>query len=265
MVEAGLRVIPAYANKWFSEMIENGKVVECEPILTKMGEKDPKPDSTSYEIVIRALCAASNYDTSLSLLQQMVSYGVGVGPVLKEHVMDVFDKVGHWGDIDRILNAMVPGYAANVGNESGYRYGYNQQSNSGNGYVNRQQYNTRNTQQYDNGNGQPRYDNRSSTGNGQQYNNGNGQPQYNNRSYKPQYNNRSYTGNDQQYSNGSWNRNGQQYGNGSWNGNGQGYSNGQQNGSRLHYGNWQQNGSDQQVINGEQGYEQQPQTGSVGL
>ncbi|KAJ0539314.1 putative tetratricopeptide-like helical domain superfamily [Helianthus annuus] len=146
MVEAGLRVIPTYANKWFSELIENGKIVECVPILTKMGEKDPKPDATTYDIVIRAV---SNYDTSLSLLQQMVSYG----PVLKEHVLDVFDKVGRRDDIDRLLNAR-------------------------------------------------------------------------------------------------------------WSAQRHGGAN--PNGSGSHYGNWQRNGGDQQVVNGEQGYEQ-PQTGSVAL
>ncbi|KAJ0567909.1 putative tetratricopeptide-like helical domain superfamily [Helianthus annuus] len=301
MVEAGLRVIPTYANKWFSELIENGKVLECVPILTKMGEKDPKPDATTYDIVIRALCAVSNYDTSLSLLQQMVSYGVGVTPVLKEHVLDVFDKVGRRDEIDRLLNARWSGYAANVSpaqrhgganpngyrqqtestphaNGNGYRNGHGhmqqhvnwQQSNNGNDYSNRQQDNVRNTQQYDNG---------SYSGSGQQYHQGN-----NNGYEQPQYNNRSYVGNGQQYNTGTWNGNGngngQQYSNGGYNGNGQQYGsgfqngqqysnggyngNGQQYGGGSHYGNWQQNGSDQQVINGEQGYEQ-PQTGSVAL
>ncbi|KAI3695098.1 hypothetical protein L1987_78086 [Smallanthus sonchifolius] len=303
MVDAGLRVIPTYANRWFSELIENGKVVECEPILTKMGEKDPKPDATSYDIVIRALCAASNYETSLSLLQQMVSYGIGVGPVLKEHVLDVFDKVGRRVEIDRILNARWPGYGANtspygnaqrhgVGNPNGYRqqtegiphgngngsengYRYGQQSNNGNDYGNRQQYNIRNTQQYNNG---------GYSGSGPQYNrgssNGNG-PQYNNRSYignGQQYSNGSWNGNGQQYNNVSYNNNGHHYNNGSWNGNGNGNENGQQynngsynnnehrysNGSWNGNGNWQQNGGEQQVVNGEQGYEQ-PQTGSVAV
>ncbi|XP_071725570.1 pentatricopeptide repeat-containing protein At1g10270-like [Rutidosis leptorrhynchoides] len=105
MVEAGLRVIPTYANKWFSELIENGKIVECEPILTKMAEKDPKPDATTYDIVIRALCGASDYDTCLNLVEQMIRYGVGVGPVLKEYVLEVFEKVGREEEIDRVLNA----------------------------------------------------------------------------------------------------------------------------------------------------------------
>ncbi|KAK9069644.1 hypothetical protein SSX86_011548 [Deinandra increscens subsp. villosa] len=301
MVDAGLRVIPTYANKWFSELIEKGKIGECEPILTKMAERDPKPDATTYDIVIRALCAASNFDTSLSLLQQMVRYGVGVAPVLKEHVLEVFDKVGRREEIDRLLNARWPAYGSNPsgyrqqpesishgngnGNMNGYgygqrhQYGNGQQNKNGNDYVN-----IKNTQQYDNG---------SYNGSGQQYNTGRdnaNEPQYNNRSYTgnreqysnvswngngnaygngQQYNNGSWSGNGQQYRNGSWNGNGQQYNNGSWNGNGYGsgqqYNNGSYNGgSGQQNGNWQQDVSEPKVVNGEQGYEQ-PQTGSMAV
>ncbi|KAK1440397.1 hypothetical protein QVD17_06222 [Tagetes erecta] len=305
MVDAGLRVIPTYANKWFSELIDNGKIVECEPILTKMGERDPKPDATTYDIVIRALCAASNYDMSFSLLQQMVRYGVGVGPVLKEHVLEVFDKVGRREEIDRLVNARWPVYSSKPpygnaqhggGNSSGYRqqtesishgnvnvnvsgygqrqqYGNGQQNSNGNEYANGQQYNIRNTQQYNHGSysgsGQ-QYNNGSWNGNGQQYSNGNWNG--NGTGTGQQYNNGSWSGNGngQQYNNGSWsgNGNGQQYNNGSWSGNGIGngqqYNNGSYNGNGMHHGNWQQNGSEQQVVNGEQGYEQ-PQTGSMAV
>ncbi|KAI3770435.1 hypothetical protein L6452_01568 [Arctium lappa] len=309
MVDAGLRVIPTYANKWFSELIEKGKIVDCEPILTKMAERDPKPDATTYDIVIRALCGASNYDTSLLLLQQMVRYGVGVAPVLKEYVLEVFDKVGRREEIDRLINARWPGYAANSpsygnaqqhgggyrqpiesiphGNVNGYgqrhQYGNGQQNNNGNDHVNRQQYNIRNTQQYDNGsnsgsghqynagsyNGnEPQYTNRSYNGNVQQYNNGswngNGQ-QYNNVSYNgngQQYNSGNYNGNGQQYNSGNPNGNGQHYNSGNYNGNGQQFGTNVQNGGGLHHENWQQNGSEQAHVNGEQGYEQ-PQAGSA--
>lgn len=62
MAEAGLRVIPPYADRWFSELIEKGKVVDCVPILSKMGEREPKPDAMTYDIVIRGLCKEGNLD-----------------------------------------------------------------------------------------------------------------------------------------------------------------------------------------------------------
>lgn len=112
MVEAGLRVIPLYANKWFSELIENGKVVECVPILTKMAERDPKPDAISYDIVIRGLCKEGNLDASLDLLGQMVRYGVGFAPALKEFVSEVFGKEGRYAEIEKLLQSRFPGYAS---------------------------------------------------------------------------------------------------------------------------------------------------------
>ncbi|KAI3509293.1 hypothetical protein L1887_24465 [Cichorium endivia] len=251
MVEVGLRVIPIYANKWFLNMIENGKIVECEPILTKMAERDPKPDATTYDMVIRAFCGVCDYEMSLVLLQQMVRNGVGVGPVLKEYVIEVFDKVGRKEEIDGLLNAKWHGY--NTPNVPQNVNGYGQRNHYENGQqnVNRQQY-VGNTQQYDN---------RSYNGNGQQWN-GNRQ-QYNNGGWNGNGNgNWNGNGNGQQYNNGSWNGNGggqsygnwQQNGNGMQNGNGNGNWNGNGNGN----GNWNGNGNG----NGEQGYEQQ-QAGSV--
>lgn len=110
MVEAGLRVIPEYANRWFSTLIENGKVIECTPVLTKMAERDPKPDATTYEIVIKGLCKESNFDASLDLVGQMLRYGVGITPALREFLNEAFGKVGRGEEIERLIAMRVPHY-----------------------------------------------------------------------------------------------------------------------------------------------------------
>lgn len=114
MVETGLRVIPPYANRWFSELIEKGKVVDCVPILRKMAERDPKPDAASYDLVIRGLCKEVNLDASLDLVGQMVRCGVGVTPVLGQFLSEVFGKEGRGAEIERLINARYPAYAAHV-------------------------------------------------------------------------------------------------------------------------------------------------------
>ncbi|CAI9285655.1 unnamed protein product [Lactuca saligna] len=114
MVDDGLRVIPTNANKWFSNMIENGKVLECERILTKMGKRDPKPDATTYDIVIRACCGALYYERGLFLLQQMVNYDVGIVPVLGEYALEVFGKMGRDNEIYLLLNGKCSGYKENM-------------------------------------------------------------------------------------------------------------------------------------------------------
>nr|XP_016446016.1 PREDICTED: pentatricopeptide repeat-containing protein At1g10270-like isoform X2 [Nicotiana tabacum]XP_016446017.1 PREDICTED: pentatricopeptide repeat-containing protein At1g10270-like isoform X3 [Nicotiana tabacum] len=103
MVEAGLRVIPIYAEKWFNFLIEKGKVAECVPILTKMGEREPKPDVTTYDIVIRALCGEGNYDASSNLVSQMINYGVGLTSALREFLLDAYGNQGRREEIERVF------------------------------------------------------------------------------------------------------------------------------------------------------------------
>ncbi|KAJ8529731.1 hypothetical protein K7X08_036566 [Anisodus acutangulus] len=110
MVEAGLRVIPIYAEKWFNFLIEKGKVAECVPILTKMGEREPKTDVTTYDIVIRALCGEGNYDASSNLVIQMINYGVGLTSSLREFLLEAFSNQGRREEIERVF-ATKPTYS----------------------------------------------------------------------------------------------------------------------------------------------------------
>lgn len=111
MVVAALRVIPAYANKWFSYLIEKGKVEECVPILMKMCEREPKPDVSTFDIVIRGLCGIGELEACLYVVTQMMTYGVGVTPALKEFLLHVFEKEGRLEEIDRIVNTRFPFYS----------------------------------------------------------------------------------------------------------------------------------------------------------
>ncbi|KAJ6715556.1 PENTATRICOPEPTIDE (PPR) REPEAT-CONTAINING PROTEIN PF01535'-RELATED [Salix viminalis] len=83
MADAGLRVVASFGTRVFGELIKNGKAVESAEILTKMGNKDPKPDSSIYDVVVRGLCNAGALDTGKDMLDQMMKYGVAVPPVLK--------------------------------------------------------------------------------------------------------------------------------------------------------------------------------------
>ncbi|KAL3515759.1 hypothetical protein ACH5RR_022661 [Cinchona calisaya] len=111
MVVAGLRVIPAYANKWFSFLIEKGKVEECVPILMKTCEREPKPDVTTFEIVIRGLCGVGELEACSYVVTQMMTFGVGVTLALKEFLLHVFEKEGRLDVIERIVNARFPFYS----------------------------------------------------------------------------------------------------------------------------------------------------------
>ncbi|PON79874.1 Pentatricopeptide repeat [Trema orientale] len=111
MVEAGLRVVASFGNRVFEELIKNGKAVDCAQILKKMGEKDPKPDVSCYEVVIKGLCNEGSYDPSRELLEEMIRYGIGVTPALKQFVNEAFAKVGREEEIERVLSMNRLGYA----------------------------------------------------------------------------------------------------------------------------------------------------------
>ncbi|XP_022895641.1 pentatricopeptide repeat-containing protein At1g10270-like [Olea europaea var. sylvestris] len=104
MVESGFRVIPAYANELFGFLIEKGRVLDCLPILSKMGNKEPRPDFTTYNVVIRGLIEGGNYDATVNLLSQMMNCGVDTTVSLEEFVLDVFEKQGRRMEVENIFN-----------------------------------------------------------------------------------------------------------------------------------------------------------------
>ncbi|XP_020221146.1 pentatricopeptide repeat-containing protein At1g10270, partial [Cajanus cajan] len=104
MVDAGLRVVASFGNTVFDELIKNGKAIDCAQILSKMGEKDPKPDPTCYEVVIKGLCAEGLLDKSRELLDEVMRYGVGVTSALRDFVTDVFKRAGRGDEIERLLD-----------------------------------------------------------------------------------------------------------------------------------------------------------------
>ncbi|KAJ1385717.1 Tetratricopeptide-like helical domain superfamily [Sesbania bispinosa] len=111
MVDAGLRVVASFGNRVFDELIKNGKAIDCAQILSKMGEKDPKPDPTCYEVVIKGLCAEGLLDKSRELLDEVMRYGVGVTSALREFVIELFKKAGRGEEIERVLDMNRLGYS----------------------------------------------------------------------------------------------------------------------------------------------------------
>ncbi|OMO66654.1 hypothetical protein CCACVL1_21027 [Corchorus capsularis] len=104
MVETGLRVVASFGTRVFTEFLNNGKYMESVSLLTKMGEKDPKPDASIYDVVVRGLCNANELDKSLAILDQMMKYAIGVTPSLEEFARAAFRIAGREEEIDRVLN-----------------------------------------------------------------------------------------------------------------------------------------------------------------
>ncbi|KAL8109435.1 pentatricopeptide repeat-containing protein At1g10270-like [Apium graveolens] len=111
MVDKGLRVLPRYADRWFSLLIENGKVRECESLLSIMATREVKPDVSTYDIVIRGLSEQGNFDVILKLVEQMVRVGVGIPSALEQFLTELFGKEGRGEEIDRLVHMRHAPYA----------------------------------------------------------------------------------------------------------------------------------------------------------
>ncbi|KAF8108054.1 hypothetical protein N665_0115s0064 [Sinapis alba] len=106
MVDVNLRVVAGFGTRVFGVLIENGKFTESAEVLCKMGEKEPKPDALIYDVVVRGLCDGDALDEAKDIIGQMVGYGVGVAHLLREFIVESFEKAGRREEIEKTLNTV---------------------------------------------------------------------------------------------------------------------------------------------------------------
>ncbi|CAL1352514.1 unnamed protein product [Linum trigynum] len=112
MVESGLWVVAGFGTRVFSELIKNGKAVESTKIMINLGmktaermaDRDIKPDHMVYDAVVRGLCDAGELDGSRDVLDQMMAFGVGLHPSLKEFALKAFEDAGRGEEIKKLLD-----------------------------------------------------------------------------------------------------------------------------------------------------------------
>ncbi|XP_077249725.1 glutamine-rich protein 23 [Tasmannia lanceolata] len=101
--EAGLKAEVGFYNKVFGGLVEKGRVEDAVEVFGRMAEREVKPDSMSYEIVVIGLCKESRLDQGRNLLEEMVNNGLGVSPTLREAVLDAFGKEGRSNEVERLF------------------------------------------------------------------------------------------------------------------------------------------------------------------
>ncbi|CAN8294466.1 unnamed protein product [Cochlearia groenlandica] len=106
MVDVNLRVVADFGTRVFDKLIKNGKLAESAEVLIKMGEKEPKPDPSVYDMVVRGLCDGDALDQAKDIIGEMVGHGVGVAPVLREFIIENFEKAGRREEIEKTLNSV---------------------------------------------------------------------------------------------------------------------------------------------------------------
>ncbi|OVA10207.1 Pentatricopeptide repeat [Macleaya cordata] len=92
LFETSLRPGMGFCDKVFDELIKNGRLEEASDIIGRMGEKNVKPDPTSYEVVIMGLKEAGRLDRIRDLLDQMVKNNIAFTPTLRSFLDEAFGK-----------------------------------------------------------------------------------------------------------------------------------------------------------------------------
>ncbi|KAL0694496.1 hypothetical protein Bca4012_061676 [Brassica carinata] len=115
MVDVNLRLVASFGTRVFGELIKNGKVIESAEVLTKMREREPKPDSSIYDVVGRGLCEGGALDQAKDIIGQMVGYSVGVAPVVREFIIETFEKAERREEIEKTLNSVTRPIRRNSG------------------------------------------------------------------------------------------------------------------------------------------------------
>ncbi|KAL5707703.1 hypothetical protein ACHQM5_018572 [Ranunculus cassubicifolius] len=128
-LNTNLKSNPRFYNMVFGGLIDDGRVDDASNCIEKLGEKEVKPDPTSYELVILALLKESKLDRTRDLLSQMVTYNVGLTTALKSAVDEAFANEGRSDELALLLgrqNQAREGVAARgqyQGREGGFSRG----------------------------------------------------------------------------------------------------------------------------------------------
>ncbi|CAJ2665710.1 unnamed protein product [Trifolium pratense] len=84
-----------------NECFKLGKIDEAVATFRKVGTKP-------NEVVIKGLCAEGLLDKSREMLDEVMRYGVGVTPALRESVTEVFKNARKGEEIERLLDTHRP-------------------------------------------------------------------------------------------------------------------------------------------------------------
>ncbi|KAG8085315.1 hypothetical protein GUJ93_ZPchr0010g7424 [Zizania palustris] len=70
-------------------------------VYGRMSEKEIKPNTTTFDILVNALCKQGNLDRARDMVSDMASGGVASPPEFRESVIDIFKKAGRQEEIEK--------------------------------------------------------------------------------------------------------------------------------------------------------------------
>jgi pentatricopeptide repeat protein len=90
-----------FFNRMFEGLTEAGRIDDALKVYGRMPDKEIKPNMTTFEILIKALCKEGDLDQARGLVMDMARGSIVPPPEFRESVVNFFKKAGRQEEIEK--------------------------------------------------------------------------------------------------------------------------------------------------------------------
>jgi len=99
--EHGPKFNIGFFNRMFEGLTEAGQIDDALKVYGRMPDKEIKPNTITFEILVKALCKEGNLDQARDLVMDMARNGIVPPPEFRESVVDFFKKADRQEEIEK--------------------------------------------------------------------------------------------------------------------------------------------------------------------
>ncbi|XP_047065217.1 pentatricopeptide repeat-containing protein At1g10270-like [Lolium rigidum] len=99
--EHGPKFNIGFFNRMFQGLSEAGRVDDALKVYGRMPDKEIKPNTTTFEILVKALCKEGELDRALELVRDMARSGVVAPPEFRETVGEIFKNADRHEEMEK--------------------------------------------------------------------------------------------------------------------------------------------------------------------
>jgi pentatricopeptide repeat protein len=99
--EHGPKFNISFFNLMFEGLTEAGRIDDALKVYRRMPDKEIKPNTTTFDILVKALCKEGNLDRARDLVVDMARGSVVPPSEFREHVVDIFKNADRQDEIEK--------------------------------------------------------------------------------------------------------------------------------------------------------------------
>lgn len=99
--EHGPKFNIGFFNRMFEGLTEAGRIDDALKVYGRMPDKEIKPNTTTFEILVKALCKERELDRTRDLVRDMSRGGVVAPPEFREFVSEIFKNADRHDEIEK--------------------------------------------------------------------------------------------------------------------------------------------------------------------